>query len=204
MSSKKINPLRFTPFRFVLLGLIWKIMKNQLLVLILLFSVLQKIIMEKDCKEGVLQDVRVVIHKNFFDIEVNCFNEKYDKSIYRIFIDILFELYLNDLIIVKRVKNLKSLYSRLYYIARHFFSASVDFRFDWNREQVIPVLNECRKITKCTNIYKNTVYLTEKNNRNYRIKIYDKKKDMERILEGIYYPIRLEVTIKGFNSIPEY
>ncbi|MCK5200296.1 MAG: hypothetical protein KAR21_18190, partial [Spirochaetales bacterium] len=100
----------------------------------------------------------------------------------------------------KRVKNLKSLYSRLYYIARHFFSASVDFRFDWNREQVIPVLNECPKITKCTNIYKNTVYLTEKNNRNYRIKIYDKKKDMERILEGIYYPIRLEVTIKGYKS----
>ena len=45
-------------------------------------------------KIGYLQDVRVILHSNFFDIVVNSFNAEYDKSVYRIFIEILFVLYM--------------------------------------------------------------------------------------------------------------
>ncbi len=137
------------------------------------------------------------LHRNHLQITVNCFNEKYDKSIYRVFIEALFALYQGGLI-VSKANSKKSLFSRLYFIARNFFTVKVDFRFDWNREKGIPILNKCRERTKVKQQYENTIYLTEIGSK-YKVKIYDKAKDLERILEGIYFPIRLELTIKGFR-----
>ncbi len=160
--------------------------------------------LKDEYKTGYLQDVSIKIRGNNLKIIVNCFNEKYDKSIYRILVEILFALYMGELIRIN-AKNRKSLFARLYYIARNFFTAKVDFRFDWNRQQGIPILNKCREVTRYPNKNKNwnTVYLTKpetpKYRPKYRIKLYDKKKDMEFILENHYYPIRLELTIKGFR-----